>query len=387
MPLFVWEARSSADGGETRRGELVAASEVQVIEALRRQGLRVLKVERRSLRRAPRPPVATDAAALIAALKALMALRTAGLGAAEALDLAARRAAGEVARALRSSQLAVESGTGLGEALAQHPAAFGALGVRVLAAADQRGVLDPALAGLCDLLAGAARTRRALRTIAARPLVAAAVLLAWLAALGTTIAPAAGFAYARLGVDAAGPAARLVAAAPYLALGTSVVAAALALAAAALASLAWRRPRALALPARLGEAVRRLALARFARALALLLGAEVPRLAALELAAWEADDRALTEAALRARSGLSQGGDLGEALAAADLPRALTRAVQAAERGGDLPATLRQLADIDEAEALAWLSRRSWRIAQVLIALTLGTAVAAGLTLAAPLLR
>lgn len=387
MPLFVWEARSTADGGETRRGEQVAASEVQVIEALRRQGLRVLKVERRSLRRAPRPPVATDAAALIAALRTLMALRTAGLGAAEALDLAARRAAGEVARALRSSQLAVESGTGLGEALAQHPAAFGALGVRVLAAADQRGVLDPALAGLCDLLAGAARTRRALRTIAARPLVAVAALLAWLAALGTTLAPAAGFAYARLGVDAAGPAARLVAAAPYLALGTSVVAAALALAAAALAGLAWRRPRALALPARLGEAVRRLALARFARALALLLGAEVPRLAALELAAWEADDRALTEAALRARSGLSQGGDLGEALAAADLPRALTRAVQAAERGGDLPATLRQLADIDEAEALAWMSRRSWRIAQVLIALTLGTAVAAGLTLAAPLLR
>lgn len=388
MPIFAWEARSSADGsGETRRGELSAPSELQVIEALRRQGLRVVRVERRSLRAGGRPVSAADPAALAAALRTLVALRAAGLGASEALELASQRGVGEVARALRASQLAVESGAGLGEALGGHPAAFGALGARALASADERGVLDPTLAALCDLLDGAVRVRREARRIAARPLVAAIALLAWFAALGVAVAPAAATVYARLHVAPTAPAARLVAAAPYLALGTSILAGALALGAVALLVLAGRRPRGLTPSAGLGQAIRGLALARFARALALLLGAEVSRLAAVELAAWEADDRGLTDAALRARIGLSQGDDLGDALAAAGLPRALTRAIQAAGRGGELPATLRRLADIDEAEALRWLSARSWRIAQVLWILTVGTVAAAGATLAAPLLR
>ncbi len=388
MPIFAWEARSSADGaGETRRGELSAASEVQVIEALRRQGMRVVRVERRSLRAGGRPVSAADPAALATALRTLIALRAAGLGASEALELASRRGIGEVARALRASHLAVESGAGLGEALGGHPAAFGALGARALAAADPRGALDSTLAGLCDLLDGAVRVRREARRIAARPLIAAVALLGWFAALGAAVAPAAATVYARLEIDPTGPAARLVAAAPYLALGTSLVAALLALTSLALAVLASRRSRAVAPSDGLGRAIRGLALARFARALALLLGAEVPRQTALELAAWEADDRALTDAALRARVGLSQGDDLGDALTAAELPRTLTRAVQAAGRGGDIPATLRRLADIDEAEALRWLSVRSWRIAQVLWILLVGTVVAAGATLAAPLLR
>lgn len=385
MPLFAWEARTSDD--EVRTGELAGASEVQIVEVLRRQGLRPTRVELRTLRADARPAVGIDPFRLSAALRALMALRTAGVGPAEALGLAAGRTTGEIARTLRAAQLAVESGVGLGEALARHPATFGALGARVLASADARGALEPALAGLVALLERSIDVRARLRQTAARPLLAAAVTLGAFAVLSAAVVPTALAALVRAGAPA-WP--RLQAVCSAMAFGTSMLAALLALAAAALAVLTWRRPRALALPAGLGDAARRLALARFARALALLLAAEVPRLAALELAAWEADDRRLTVAALRARVGLSQGGDLGGALAEAALPPEFAAAVRAAGRGGDLPATLRQLAELDEDEALDWLSVRSWRIAQVLYAMSAAALVAAALAVhaaAAPLLR
>jgi type IV pilus assembly protein PilC len=385
VPLFAWEARTSDD--EARTGELAGASEVQIIEALRRQGLRPTRVVLRTLRADSRPAVGIAPVRLSAALRALMALRTAGVGPAEALDLAASRTTGELARTLRAAQLAVESGVGLGEALARHPATFGALGARVLASADARGTLEPALAGLVALLERSADVRARLKQHAARPLLAAAVALGALALLSAAVVPTVLAALVRAGAPA-WPRMQTVCSA--MAFGTSIAAALLALAAAALAVLTWRRPRALALPAGLGDAARRLALARFARALALLLAAEVPRLAALELAAWEADDRRLTVAALRARVGLSQGGDLGGALAEAALPPEFAAAVRAAGRGGDLPATLRQLAELDEDEALAWLSVRSWRIAQVLYAMSAAALVAAALAVhaaAAPLLR
>lgn len=385
MPLFTWEARTTAD--EPRSGELAGASEQAVIEALRRQSLRVTRVQRRSLRALPRPAAGVAPGQIVAALQDILALRTAGLSTSEVLELAAGRRRGLLARALRSMQLAVDSGVGLGEAFGRHPDAFGSLGARALAHADLRGTLDPTLAALLDLLAHEGRVRDDLRRDATRPLVAAAVLLAWLALLNGALVPALGAAYLRLGVDTSGPAARLAAAAPYLSLGTSIIAGLLALTSVALAAAGLSRSRRLPLPTRLGEHLRRLALARFARALATALTAELPRLQALELAAWEADDRRLNEVFLRARSGLSQGGDLGDALADASLPRAFTRAAQASERSGDLPDVLRRFAAIEQDAALRWLSSRSRMIALALYGLAIAAALLAALALASPLLR
>lgn len=384
MPLFTWEARTTAD--EPRSGELAGADEQQVVESLRRQGLRVTRVQLRSLRALPRPAAGAAPGQLVAALRDILALRTAGLTTSEVLELAAARRRGTLARALRSMQLAVDSGVGLGEAFGHHPDAFGSLGAQALAHADHRGTLDPTLAALLDLLAHEDRARDALRRDAARPLVAAVVLLAALALLAGALVPALGAAYVRLGVDTSGAAARLLVAAPYLSLGTSIVAAALALASAGLAAAGWSRSRQLPLPPRLGEHLRRLALARFARALATALTAELPRLQALELAAWEADDHRLREVFLRARSGLSQGSDLGDALADGSLPRAFTRAAQAAERSGDLPAVLRRLADIEHDAALRWLASRSRRLALTLHGVTIAAALLCALALASPLL-
>ncbi|WAS93089.1 type II secretion system F family protein [Nannocystis punicea] len=384
MPLFVWEARTSA--GEIRGGELAGADEVQVIEALRRRGLRVTRVDRGSRRGAPHLAEA-PARALLPALRQFLTLRTAGVGAAEALELGARSSRGAVARALHAAQLAVESGAGVGEAFAQHPTTFGALAARALGEADARGLFDPTLAALIELLATADAARAAVRAAAVRVSAAAAVLLAGGSALTAVLVPAVGGLYRRLDLVPTGAAADVLAVAPWLSLGTGLAAAAVAVAATLLAVFPSLRSGALGLAAGLAETLRRLALARFARALALLATAEAPRQVALELAGWEAGDRELAEAAQRARLGVAQGGELGAALAEAGLPAGFARAVQAADRGADLAATLRRLAGLEEDAALEWLSRKTGRLVVVFYAAFATLAVTAALALAAPLLR
>lgn len=384
MPLFVWEARTSA--GEIRGGELAGVDEVQVIEALRRRGLRVTRVDRSSRRGAPRLAEA-PAEALLPALRQFLTLRTAGVGAAEALELGARSSRGAVARALHGAQLAVESGAGVGEAFAQHATTLGGLAARALGEADARGSFDQTLAALIELLARADATRTAVRAAAMRTITAAAVLLGSAAALSTVLVPAVGGLYRRLDLVPTGAAADVLAVAPWLSLGTGLVAAAVVVAAALLAIFPSLRAGALGLAAGLVEARRRLALARFARALALLATAEAPRQVTLELAAWEAGDRELAQAAQRARAGVAQGGELGAALAEAGLPAGFARAVRAADRGGELAATLRRLAELEEDAALQWLSRRTGRFARVCHAASITLAVTAALALAAPLLR
>ncbi|PCC70046.1 Type II secretory pathway, component PulF [Nannocystis exedens] len=384
MPLFVWEARTSA--GEIRGGELAGVDEVQVIEALRRRGLRVTRVDRSARRGAPRLAEA-PAEALLPALRQFLTLRTAGVGAAEALELGARSSRGAVARALHAAQLAVESGAGVGEAFAQHAATFGALAARSLGEADARGLFDATLAALIELLAKADAARLAVRAAAVRTVAAVAVLLGGAAALSLVLVPAVGGLYRRLDLLPTGAAADVLAVAPWLSLGTGLFAAAVVVAAALLAAFPSLRAGALGLTAGLAEALRRLALARFARALALLATAEAPRQVALELAGWEAGDRELAEAAQRARAGVAQGGELGAALAEAGLPAGFARAVLAADRGGELAATLRRLAEAEEDAALQWLSRRTGQVALVCYAASATLAVTAALALAAPLLR
>src|SRR5690606_7296417 len=287
-------------------------------------------------------------------------------GAAEALELTAHGSRGPVARALHAAQLAVESGAGLGEALAQHPTTLGALAARALGEADRRGLLDPTLTALLELLTCASATRALARAGFTRVLRAAATLLGVAALVSLVLVPALAAAHVRLGVAATALSAGAVAAAPWLALLAAATALLLALASLAAALSSSLRARLLALAAGLAEALRRLALARFARSLAVLTTAEAPRQLALELAAWEAEDLELAEAAQRARAGVAQGGDLGVALAEAGLPTAFARGVQAAERGGDLPATLRRLAELEEDAGLAWLSARASRLARAL---------------------
>lgn len=367
MSLFHWQALTPA--GEPRQGALAGESEVQVVDLLRRQGLRVTAVRRESpIVELPRVHAATST--VIAVLRELLALRSVGLGSPAALArLAGVHEAEALGGELALVRRAVEAGQPLGEALARVPQRFDALVCQVLAAGEAHGELDAALRRLVDHLELSARPTAlavGLRRIALTLVIA---VIAGGCLLGV-LAPAAAGLYARLDVPlsatAAGLLRRGVAVQPALR-WLAVAAALLALAAAGASRTPRLRAHVEALALRvplLGPALRAHGAVRLARLLALLLAAPVPLLAALELAAPRLGNHALGVALLRARSHVAQGVDLASALADAHLlpPLALEllRAAESGARATALPA----LVGLCEAQADAQ-ARRAHQLARI----------------------
>ncbi len=388
MPLFHWQALTAA--GEPLEAVEAGESEVQLIDALRRRGLRVTRVQRElpvtlvTVARAVAPGVRR-------LLQDLAALRGIGFSVPGALaQLAAdpSREPGGLAGELMLVRQAVEAGQPLGEALARVPQRFDVLLCRVLAAGESRGDLDGALRSLIQHLERAERKD---------PLVSALHRLGWTLLVGVAVlvlavavlTPIGGGLLARLEVPPSAVGAALLGLAagarpllPWLALATAL------LGLGGLASLRSLRLRTrldlllLRLPG-LGPALRLHGALRLARLLALLLAVELPLLPALELAAPRLGNRALASALLGARAQVAQGVDLAGALADAGL---LTPLGVALLRGGDLGVALPALAGRCEAEAEA-LARRARGLARGLGLLVALLVVTGALGLLWPLQR
>jgi type II secretory pathway component PulF len=372
--LFHWEARTGA--GEPRQGSLAGESEVEVIAALRGQGLRVTAVRPEAAQAA----VDRDAAVrpeVLRLLRELLALRALGRGVPEALTRLAAGRRGDASGLVGELALvrqAVEAGQPLGEALARAPRRFDDLVCRTLAAGEAAGDLDGALRRLVDHAERAARPSPAVAAL--RRAAGLALLIALAATLGV-LGPAAAGLYARVGVDPGPVSAALAALGPTL--GGWL--AALALAAAATLGLGTARVHALALRTPgLGPALRVRAAERLARALALALAAPLPLLAALELAAPRVGNAALAAELRRARALVARGVDPATALAdARALPPTAVELVREAGAAGDLAAVMPAVAELCAAEAEA-LAERTGRIGHVLtasLALLLALALAA----------
>lgn len=382
MSLFHWQALTAA--GEPRQGALGGESEVQVIDALRRQGLRVTMV-----RREPTEPelasARTTAPAVVAVLRELLALRGLGLGVPAALSrLASVHDASPLGGELALVRRALEAGLPLGEALARVPERFDELVCATLSVGERRGELDATLTRLTSHLerslrpgALAAGLRRIAWTVVMAGLVAALVL--------GLVAPAALHLYAHLGVEAP----PLLAGAVALLPGLRWFAATAVLLALGLAA-ATRTPRlrarldalALRLPG-LGPALRALAALRLARLLALLV--DLPLLAALELCAPRLGNHALGLSLLRARTLVAQGVELPAALADVQLLPPLGLELLRVAEKGERAAALSALVAVCEAAADEH-ARRARRLARGLHAAISAAIVLAALLLLAPFL-
>ena len=208
MPLFHWQALSPA--GEPLEAVEAGESEVQLIDALRRRGLRVTRVQREL------PVVVVTRARAVAPtvrrlLEELATLRALGFSVPNALGQLAADPSREASLAgeLMLVRQAVEAGQPLGEALARVPQRFDALLCRVLAAGEARGDLDGALRSL---------TRHLERAEQPEPLASALRRLAWtllaasvalVLALGV-LTPIGGGLLARLNVAPSGVGAALL---------------------------------------------------------------------------------------------------------------------------------------------------------------------------------
>jgi type II secretory pathway component PulF len=275
-------------------------------------------------------------------------LQRAGVPLREALSLATAGVDDPAARkGLRLSQAAIDQGSTLTEALSRAPALFSPLERALCSAGEVHGRLDKSFAELADLFRLQDRTRRAL--------LSALVYPAFLLALSLVL-PNLPIAFSS-GASAYGKsvlhgAAQLLVPAGLALIGLRLLGA---VAPASVDALV------LGLPV-LGASLRRMALSRFCRALAALLGAGVEVKDALGLAVSTLSNRHLVrqaEASLRAFT--SAGAGAGKVTLAGALteggafPAELCESVAIGERAGSLTETLERAAESYEDEAQARL--------------------------------
>jgi general secretion pathway protein F len=308
-------------------------------------------------------------------LSDLASLVQAGLPLERALQVLADSAAGEAARRLAAAlRQAVRAGLPLSTAMQARPDAFSRLHVSSVRAAELGGGLDACLARLVEHEARAQALRERVLGALLYPAILLVVAALSIAAILVWVVPQ----FTQLFADAGRPlplATRVVLGAAELvrSLWWAFLAAPVALALLARAQLATPEGRArlgallLGLPLA-GRIVRRVEMARFARALSALLAGGVPLLTAASIARDVLSNEVMRGAvdlaleSLRAGRGLS-----GPLVASGAFPDIALQMVRIGEQAGRLDAVLARAAELCEREVAAETARALALLEPVLV--------------------
>lgn len=363
MPVFAYRGLTST--GRTVQGVVDADSAKSARVRLRRDGIFPTEVaEERaaapggatgfSLRRGPR----MSPADLALVSRQLSTLLGAGVPVVEALAAVGEQSDRPVVtQVLSHVRDQVTQGTPLADALAGYPAIFPELYVGMVRAGEAAGALDLVLERLATYTEAQTRLNAKLRNALAYPILMTVVSTGIVGFLLGFVVPRVTRIFADqkqtlpfltrllLGIsDAIASAWWLIA---------LVIAGGVAWLLAARKRPAWRlwADRKLLTMPLLGPILTRIAVARFARTLATLLGNGIPLLSALEVASGVAGNRALSQAIDEARSAIREGQSIAAPLRQSGLiPPLVTHMIAVGERSGELEAMLGKVADGYEQE-------------------------------------
>lgn len=357
MPRFAYHALSL--DGRRVHGHEDAPTAARLHQLLAARGLYVLHLaapEASGGRR--RWSMASRRADVVEAFTTVASLLEAGLPLDRALEIAVRGAArADVSAALEGARARVRQGTGIAEALAEHPLVFPPICVGMTRTADRSGQLPEAVRRLSEHLAREAALRSRIVSALLYPLVLTAIGAITLGILIVFVLPR----FVELLTAGGGklpPATALLLQLTSLAGRGWPVLVAAALAGAFLlrrqrASLAGRlRLDRLLLKLPVVGALRvRYATVRLARTLSTLVGSGVPLLVAMEIASETAGDEAVGAGIRDARETVRRGGSVSQALVEQRLfPYLFLRLAEVGEETGRLDTLLDRAAEVIEAE-------------------------------------
>lgn len=362
MPVYAYRGLTAA--GRSVQGVIDADSAKGARVRLRRDGIFPTEVaEERTVAREPGglgfrrgPRLSPGELALVS--RQLSTLIGAGVPVVDALaavgEQSDRPAVTQILSHVRDQ---VTQGTPLADALAGYPAVFPELYVGMVRAGEAAGALDLVLERLATYTEAQTRLAAKLRNALAYPVLMTVVSTGIVGFLLGFVVPRVTRIFADqkqtlpfltrilLGISEA------VAASWWLL--ALLVAGAIAWLVAARrrpAARLWLDRKLLTMPV-LGPIVTRIAIARFARTLATLLGNGIPLLAALEVASGVAGNRALQDAIEEARTAIREGQSIAAPLRQSGLiPPLVTRMIAVGERSGELEAMLGKVADGYEQE-------------------------------------
>lgn len=351
--VFNWEGKDKS--GKQVRGEMRAGGEAMVQATLRRQGILVTKVKKRSFGRGGK--VTEKDITLFT--RQLATMMKAGVPLLQAFDIVGKGAAnGAVSRLLGDIKLEVESGSSLNQAFRKYPQHFDPLFCNLVSAGEQAGILDSLLDRLATYREKILAIKGKIKSAMFYPASVLGIAIIITAVIMIFVIPEFKKVFSSFGADLPAPTLVVIAISDAFVAYSWLIALVVA---GAFISFAYMLKRSLPLQIAvdrlllrlpvMGDIVRKATIARWARTLSTMFAAGVPLVEALDSVGGAAGNHIYRMATKQIQSEVSTGTSLTVAMQNTNVfPVMVIQMASIGEESGQLDAMLSKVADFFEQE-------------------------------------
>ncbi|MGN6389010.1 MAG: type II secretion system F family protein [Burkholderiaceae bacterium] len=351
--IYAWEGKDKS--GKQVRGELRAGSETVVNVTLRRQGILVTKVKKKTFRRGKK--VTEKDLALFT--RQLATMMKAGVPLLQAFDIVAKgHANASVSRLVQDIRADVETGTSLNQAFRKFPLYFDPLFCNLVGAGEQAGILEDLLERLATYKEKTLAIKGKIKSAMFYPVSILVVAFVVTAVIMIWVVPAFKDVFRSFGADLPAPTLMVIAISDFFVANWYFIFGGL-FGGLYLFFQSWKRsPKVqrimdrtlLRLPV-FGDVLRKATIARWTRTLATMFAAGVPLVESLDSVGGAAGNILYLEATRKIQNEVSTGVSLTSAMQNSGVfPNMVTQMVSIGEESGSLDQMLGKVADFYEAE-------------------------------------
>lgn len=360
MAVFEYKARTRS--GEVLEDRVEGDDTRAVASSLRQQGLLVIDIKEQSVGQKDilEPFKKVQLGDIVVFTRQFATVINAGLPIVRALYILGEQTTNKKLQdVLAKVREDVEAGLALSEALEKHPKIFNRLYVEMVRAGEIGGVLDEVLLRIADQLESDQELRRKVKSAMTYPTVVLIMAILAAAMMLIFIVPIFAQMFEDLGGTLPLPT-RIALGLSDLLTGFGGLLIAALLIGGVMFFFRWKETEqgrkvwgrvVLKIPAKIGEVVQKVALARFARTLGSLSAAGVPILQALEITAKSSGNYVIERALLNSRDAVRQGIPVFKPLEQESVfPPMVTRMIAIGDETGDLDGMLEKIGDFYESE-------------------------------------
>jgi type IV pilus assembly protein PilC len=351
--VYAWEGKDKS--GKTVKGELRAVGETVVNVTLRKQGILVTKVKKKSFKSGRR---ITDKDITLFT-RQLATMMKAGVPLLQSFDIVARGHSNpSVAKLVSDLRTDIETGSSLNQAFRKYPLYFDALFCNLVSAGEQAGILEDLLTRLAVYKEKTQAIKAKIKSALFYPVSILVVAFVVTAVIMIWVVPAFKEVFASFGADLPAPTLMVMAMSDFFVEYWYIIFGGL-FSSVYLFFQAWRRSlkvqramdRILLRAPVFGEVVRKATIARWTRTLATMFSAGVPLVEALDSVGGASGNAVYLDATKKIQTEVSTGTSLTVAMQNADVfPSMVTQMVAIGEESGALDSMLSKVADFYEAE-------------------------------------
>ena len=351
--IFQWEGKDK--NGKLVRGEMRAAGEALVQMTLRRQGIVVAKVKKRTFRRGS----TVKEKDIVLFTRQLATMMKAGVPLLQSFDIVAKGAANPaVGRMLTDIRNDVETGSSLSQAFRAHPAQFDSLYCNLVAAGEQAGILDALLDRLATYKEKILAIKGKIKSAMFYPVSVVVVAIIVTAVIMIFVIPQFKSIFKSFGADLPAPTVMVIAMSDFFVAWWYVIFGAIGAGIYGLLAALKRSEKVQIVMDRLllkapvfGDLVRKATIARWTRTLSTMFAAGVPLVEALESVGGAAGNHVYKIATRQIQGEVSTGTSLTVAMQNANVfPTMVLQMVSIGEESGQLDTMLSKVADFFERE-------------------------------------